>query len=447
MTVSTSGAAPLRVCFIVDYGSAIARNWIAYFVARGHEVHVISSYPYSGPIADLASFHVVPLAFSSLAARPGLRKYLGVTRAMYDGAPSRGVQSRGSQTLGRLTRKLGNAVQRVRLSIAPIDVHRHATRVRRLVERIQPDLVHAMRIPFEGMLAAEAVGRTGVPLLTSVWGNDFTLHAQSRRLVGLGTRRTMERTSALHTDCHRDLRLAREWGFDPDKPGTVLPGSGGVQSELFHPGAVAAGVHERWDIPRGRPVIFNARNFRPSYVRNDTFFAAIPLVQRERPDALFVCIGMAGNPVAEGWRGAIEGRDAVHLLPSVSRAEMAELFRLSSITVSPSTHDGTPNTLLEGMACGAFPVAGDIESVREWVTDGVNGLLCDPGDPRALADAMLRALNDASLRTSAARHNREIIAERADYRKSMAAAERFYRGLVARLGSGSGPRIPSTRTA
>lgn len=58
-----------------------------------------------------------------------------------------------------------------------------------------------------------------------------------------------------------------------------------------------------------------------------------------------------------------------------SNCGMAELFRLSSVAVSPSLHDGTPNTLLEAMDCGCIIVTGDIESVREWINDGENGSL------------------------------------------------------------------------
>ena len=78
------------------------------------------------------------------------------------------------------------------------------------------------------------------------------------------------------------------------------------------------------------------------------------------------------------------------------------IFRSAAVLVSPSTHDGTPNTLLEGMACGCFPVAGDLESIREWITPGVNGLLVDPSDADALAEAILSALDQPELRAKAA---------------------------------------------
>ena len=73
----------------------------------------------------------------------------------------------------------------------------------------------------------------------------------------------------------------------------------------------------------------------------------------------------------------IEYQHAVELLPPLSHAQMAEVFRRAQIVASPSIHDGTPNTLLEGIACGCFPVAGDLESIREWITPNENGLLFD----------------------------------------------------------------------
>jgi glycosyltransferase involved in cell wall biosynthesis len=98
--------------------------------------------------------------------------------------------------------------------------------------------------------------------------------------------------------------------------------------------------------------------------------------------------------------------------------------------VSPSTHDGTPNSLLEAMACGVFPICGDLESIREWIDHEENGLLIDPNDPKSLADAIVRALKDSALRNRAAKLNAQIIADRADYGKNMEKAEEFYKTVI-----------------
>ena len=82
------------------------------------------------------------------------------------------------------------------------------------------------------------------------------------------------------------------------------------------------------------------------------------------------------------------------------------------------------------MACGCLPVAGDIESVREWINDGTNGLLCDAGSAESLAGAMRRALDDETLRQAARHYNEQLIAERAEYHRVMQRAERFYQQVV-----------------
>jgi glycosyltransferase involved in cell wall biosynthesis len=110
---------------------------------------------------------------------------------------------------------------------------------------------------------------------------------------------------------------------------------------------------------------------------------------------------------------------------------MADLFRKAQVAVSLSTHDGTPNTLLEAMACGCFPVAGDLESVREWIEPGVNGLLVDPGDAAAAAKAIVEGLQRPKLRQSALEMNVRMVRERAEYGRVMLEAEGFFRELRA----------------
>ncbi len=130
------------------------------------------------------------------------------------------------------------------------------------------------------------------------------------------------------------------------------------------------------------------------------------------------------------WLDELHIAGNVDLLPVQSRPQMAELFRRSRLAVSPSTHDGTPNTLLEAMACGCVPVAGDLESLREWITPGQNGLLVDPNDPQSIAQGILTALEDEALQQRARSLNAELIAGRAEHDQVMRSAQAFYRSLL-----------------
>jgi glycosyltransferase involved in cell wall biosynthesis len=83
------------------------------------------------------------------------------------------------------------------------------------------------------------------------------------------------------------------------------------------------------------------------------------------------------------------------------------------------------------MACGCFPIAGDLESIREWLVRGETGLVIDPADDEGLAWAIVRALEDGGMRAAAALRNREVIRQRADYASCMRQAEAFYQAVVA----------------
>jgi glycosyltransferase involved in cell wall biosynthesis len=394
----------MRLLFVVDGRSPIALNWIEYFILGGHEVHLASTYPCQAD-PRWVSYHEVPVAFSGIKRNAGQNRGRG-----------------GKVWSARLVR----ARTRLRQWLGPLTLPGAAQRLRGVIAAVGPDLIHAMRIPYEGMLAALA--EPNMPLLVSVWGNDFTLHAPATPLMRALTRRTLRGCDALHTDCRRDGRLALSWGFEAGKPVTVLPGAGGVQSDIFFPPAEGGEVID----PAQGYTVINPRGYR-AYVRNDTFFEAIPLVIEELPGVSpgkagiqFICPNMAGEDQAKAWVRKLGIGGAVELLPAQTRPQMAELFRRSQVAVSPSTHDGTPNTLLEAMACGCFPVAGDLESLREWITPGVNGLLFDPADPGALAEAILRVLRQPELRRTAREQNLRLVRERAEYGKVMGEAVRFY---------------------
>ncbi|MBI5963866.1 MAG: glycosyltransferase family 4 protein [Chloroflexi bacterium] len=380
----------MRLLFVADGRSPIAQNWIRYFAERGDDIFLASTFhcTVDFPIKRL---EFTPVAFSAVkkqTSRPG---------------------SASARTLGPRTL--------IRQWLGPLTISRSAQKLYSFIQEVQPDLVHALRVPYEGMLAADAYA--GTPLIMSIWGNDFTLHAPSTPLMKHYTRKAMTVTHALHADCERDIRLAREWGLSQDKPTLVTPGNGGVRSDVFYP------LKE----PVKDPIIINPRGFR-AYVNNAAFFKAIPLVLAKRADAKFICASMAGESQALGWMKELNIEHAVQLNPPLSHAQMAETFRGAQIVVSPAIHDGTPNSLLEGMACGCFPIAGDLESIREWITHGQNGLLVNPNDPQSIADGILLATQREDLRREAAGLNANIISARAEYGLNMQKAGEFYKTVI-----------------
>jgi glycosyltransferase involved in cell wall biosynthesis len=396
----------MRLMFLADARSAIAINWVRWFVEHKHEVHWVSSRPAEQPLRGLSSFRILPL-FPELPA--------GIA-------------------LSRKSRLLHPAATFLRHWLIPFRIDARSRTLETMLKDVHPDLVHAMRIPQEGMAAAHADRNVGkgktVPLIVSVWGDDFTFHARSSPMMGRLTRETVGQADGLHSDCRRDIRLASEWGLRIDTKTLVEPGNGGVNRDVFFIGRPDDSLIRKFSLPKRAFFILNPRGIR-GVARTDTFFKAIPAIKKQIPNAHFLGLRMAGTEVAESWIRKLGIASDVTLLPALEQEELARLFRLAPVTLSLTEHDGVPNILLESMACGSFPICGDLESIREWIDQGHNGYLVDPGDPADVVDAVIRIHRDSALRTEAARRNQRIISKRAEWRTVMRRVEVFYRSVVA----------------
>lgn len=163
----------------------------------------------------------------------------------------------------------------------------------------------------------------------------------------------------------------------------------GVDHDLYRPGR-----------PAERPrLVFYAR---PTTARRGTMLGLETLarVKRARPDVEIVLYGSRTSLVA-----SFAHRDAGIL----SRQELADLYA--------SAHGGlvlsfTNLSLVppEMMAAGCPVVAVDVPAVRWFLRHGENALLVEP-TPEALADALLRVLDDGPLRQRLVERGRASVAE------------------------------------
>ncbi len=131
----------MRILYFADGRSPISLNWIKHFVTSAHEVHLISSTPCEAPFEGLASFHVIPLAFAALKKQST--------------APGASVSRPNQGLLGRFARRArygigSGAVTNAQYFLGAFEIHRHVAAARSIIKNVRPDLVHAMRIPFEG---------------------------------------------------------------------------------------------------------------------------------------------------------------------------------------------------------------------------------------------------------------------------------------------------------
>jgi glycosyltransferase involved in cell wall biosynthesis len=100
---------------------------------------------------------------------------------------------------------------------------------------------------------------------------------------------------------------------------------------------------------------------------------------------------------------------AVDYLGFVPDSELGALYRGATAFVYPSRYEGFGMSLLEAMAAGTPAIASSAASLPEVVGDA--GLLVDPGEPEAWAEALERISGDADLRDSLVERGRARAAE------------------------------------
>ena len=270
-------------------------------------------------------------------------------------------------------------------------------RVRRLARELRPQAIVAEDLRTASLTMA---ARPRVPVIAEVHGN----WRHSTRLYGSRARRALSPVvDALDDYAVRHADAVR-----------ALSG--------YTAGLVEAA--------RGRPpdAVF------PTYSDLSAFTANPLQPLPERPAALFVGVLEPYKNVdglAEAWRRASPSvpvaklvvvgqgsrREAIDRLVVDGLAEhhdrlspesISDLLDDATVLVLPSRHEGLGRVVIEAFARGRGVVASRAGGILDLVDEGEQGLLVDPEDTSALADALVRVLNDRALaeRLGAAAHAR-----------------------------------------
>lgn len=158
---------------------------------------------------------------------------------------------------------------------------------------------------------------------------------------------------------------------------------------------------------------------------------AMARVVREIPSARLLVVGDGPMKQALGGEIAKLGLDKSVLLLGFRR-DLRALYSASTLFVLPSTQEGMGVVTIQALAHGLPVVASDVGAVSEAVKPGETGLLVPPGDPKALAEAILVLLSDAGQRHRLGQQGQAHAREWFGLRKMVEGYEDLYGALQSR---------------
>ena len=121
---------------------------------------------------------------------------------------------------------------------------------------------------------------------------------------------------------------------------------------------------------------------------------------------------IGGGHLKHALQRRIDGHglaEHVRLLGPKAQEEVKEHYLSAKVVAVSSLWEGLPNVLMESLSLGVPVVTTDVAGIPELVRDGEEGLLVPPKDPVALADGIVRLLDDPVLRARLAKQGRVAV--------------------------------------
>jgi len=310
-------------------------------------------------------------------------------------------------TIGGLRRSLG-VVGELRSLFALV----------RTLRRLRPHIVHT-HMAKAGVIGRVAAVLARVPVRVHTY-HGHLLHGYFSPLV---TRvfTTVERVLRLVTThalvvgaaTRRDLLTANV--VKQQQSSTIMPAAKPMQRRERNTARAALGLPEH-----GVVVGFVGR--LTDIKRPDRFIRLAHAV----PGATFVVIG--NGPLRDETVASAASLNNVRVLDW--HDDVALVLSALDIVVLTSDNEGVPLSLIEASSAGVPVVSTDVGSVREIVEHEVTGFVVT--DEHALADAVTRLVDDASLRTTMGERARVNIAQRCSMQAYLDAHTALYERLVRR---------------
>jgi glycosyltransferase involved in cell wall biosynthesis len=286
------------------------------------------------------------------------------------------------------------------------------------VRQMKPDAIVTIYLSSYGLMGAIAKG--DAVLAHVMIGSDVMIASGRNRLYRTLARRTLARGDLFV--CASEAIAARLSALASNPSNAVLTQQYGLEYwVLDHP-----------FLPKTYDFVSNR-----AWLANSQIPKLLRIFGRLRSTGTLALVG--GGPLEAEIRQYAGDDPRVVVLGMLPHRQNIDVVARSAFYFSMTASDGASLSLMEAMAVGAIPLVSDIEPNREWVEQGVNGVLV-PLDDEVSAAARIESV---FLRPEAELHemrrrNREIIRERGSLTRNMAKfRDRLGAVLAQRKGVGS----------
>lgn len=268
------------------------------------------------------------------------------------------------------------------------------------LNEIQPDVVHSFALYLSCSPIIKVMEQYPTQKwIYSSWGSDlFYFQNEPSHLEDI--KKVLPRINYMFADCKRDYEIAKKYGFTGEFLG-VFPGGGGFQSTETE--------KYKWPVSERKTILI--KGFQGRSGRAVPVLKAIMSLQKELSDYEIVVFGADPQTFDFVKQTSLKDWRNFEILGKIPHEEVLKLMGKSLIYIGNSNSDGMPNTMLEAIFMGAFPIQSNPGgATAELIEDGVNGLLIeDCEDIDKIRQILLCATSDCDLNNAKIINERKIV--------------------------------------
>ncbi len=358
----------MKICYIGDAESVHTKRWVSWFADKGYDVHLITDRP--GHIYNV-EFH------------------------------------------------------RVKKGRKPISFILESARIKKLIKKIKPDILHAHYASSYGTFGA----RSGFhPFIVSVWGSDVLVDPKESKFVDNYVRYTLKKADVITTDGQNTYdEMVQHFKVDKDKINIIYHG---VNTKMFN--------FDKYDKNFSKEIFKEkcpiATSIRFLNKKNDmeTFIKAIPLVLEKVKNAKFI-IGGDGPQEQElkDLAKSLNVSNAIYFSGYINHKELPRYLASSTVYVSTALWDGGISVVtLDAMACGLPIISTNVANASQWIEDNKNGFLIETKDYKTLAEKLIFLLRFTETAKRLGELNKNIIDEQQNEDNEMTKMANIYKDVI-----------------
>ena len=240
---------------------------------------------------------------------------------------------------------------------SPFSIAKSNKEVRKLLKNYAPEFVHIHQINRLAYFVSRICAQLGIPVVTTAWGSDVLIIPQKNAFFRFLVRKTIERSGWITADSMEMIVAMQKLVPSQTKYRHLQYGIDLVEPMLKEKIIYSNRLHQ--ELYRIGQVIAYMDEFRKVY-----------------PDWKLI-IGAVGRET-ERLKQEVVDRGMEHCVEFVGWLEKKDnhaWYARAQIYISIPNHDGTAVSLLEAMSAGCVPIVPDLAVSREWIEDGVNGII------------------------------------------------------------------------